>query len=49
MEKKIATDEIMYFEDLSGHIQDAIIDYLASIIENKRKGKQLKNLRKRAE
>ena len=49
MEKEMADSGKMYFEDLPKHVQDAIIDYIVSIIENKHAGKQLKNQTKCAE
>ena len=49
MEKETADSEKMYFEDLSEHIQDAIVDYGVSIIENKSEVKQLKKKPKSVE
>jgi hypothetical protein len=39
MEKKMVNSEAMYFEDQPADIQDAIIDFIVSIIENKQRNK----------
>jgi hypothetical protein len=33
-------NQIIYFEDLSAHAQEAIIDLIVSIIKNKKKAEQ---------
>jgi hypothetical protein len=35
MKAECMNEEILYFEDLEPNIQDAIIDFIVSIIENK--------------
>ena len=40
MQNKNFDDDILYFEDLESNVQDAIIDYIVSIIENKMKHKE---------
>lgn len=44
MQNKKYSDDVLYFEDLEPNIQDAIIDYIVSIIENKMKDKEEQNV-----
>jgi hypothetical protein len=39
MKAESKNEEILYFEDLEPNIQDAIIDFIVSIIENKYRDK----------
>ena len=39
MEKKMVNSETMYFEDQPADIQDVVIDFIVSIIENKQRNK----------
>ena len=44
VQNKNFNDDVLYFEDLEPNIQDAIIDYIVSIIENKMKNKEEQNV-----